>query len=73
MDSSYLPIIGCVLVALALGWMLWPKSMGIVVEPKKENIHELLSRLIASAPNAKSKKLLREAGQAFYEADDGQE
>jgi hypothetical protein len=47
--------------------------MGIVVEPKKENIHELLSRLIASAPNAKSKKLLREAGQAFYEATDEQE
>lgn len=70
MDSSYLPVIGCVLVGLALAWMLWPKS--IVSEPK-ENIHELLSRLITSAPNAKSKKLLREAGQAFYEADDGQE
>jgi hypothetical protein len=73
MDFNLVPIIGCVLVALALAWMLWPKSMANVVEPKKENIHELLSRLIASAPNAKSKKLLREAGQAFYEADDGQE
>ena len=70
MDSSYLPVIGCVLVGLALAWMLWPKS--IVSEPK-ENIHDLLSRLSTSAPNAMSKKLLREAGQAFYEADDGQE
>jgi hypothetical protein len=70
MDSNLVPIIGCVLVALALGWMLWPKS---IMSAPKENIHELLSRLIASAPNAKSKKLLREAGQAFYEATDEQE
>ena len=68
MDSSYLPIVGSVLVALALAWMLWPVKSSALTP--KENIHELLSRLIASAPNAKSKKLLREAGQAFYEADD---
>ena len=73
MDSSYIPVIGCVLVGLAIAWMLWPKSIGTVIEPPKGNIHELLSRLIASAPNAKSKKLLREAGQAFYEATDEQE
>ncbi len=69
MDSNLVPIIGCVLVGLAIAWMLWPKSMSA----PRENIHELLSRLIASAPNAKSKKLLREAGQAFYEATDEQE
>ena len=68
MDSSYLPIVGSVLVALALAWMLWPVKSSVLTP--KQSIHDLLSRLIASAPNAKSKKLLREAGQAFYEADD---
>jgi hypothetical protein len=58
MDSSLLPIAGGLLVAVAIGWMLWPKSSSKSIV----DIHGLLSQLIDAAPNQKSQQLLREAG-----------
>ena len=70
MDSSLVPIIGCVMVLGALGILLWPQRKSILPAPAAVDIHALLAQLLAAAPNEKSKQLLREVGKSFYEAPD---
>lgn len=73
MLNNLLPIAGMVCILVSILWMLKPVKSQVISEPAptKRNIHEMLAEIIEQAPNAKSASLLRQAGQAFYEVDDG--